>query len=188
MQRYLLLSLRTALVATSLLLVATPAMAQDAWAPLKSSDAALVTDGILKESPLVLPFQQLSVRNISPDTNKVGDDFEHVYAAPYEDVLAFFTGKQNTKGVDIISASVFPEGGGKLYQLKGIQESGAGKQLRLHHQNVSRDFQITLLPDGSNTRVIFHNLVLTTISSGVMPARHGFMGTTFDQELSFNWN
>lgn len=179
------------LILASILFASTAAIAQDAYSPRKPGSADLITTGIFKESPLAFPFQQISVRNITPDTTKVGDDFEHIYNIPYADMVEHFTKQENIKqGFDIINPKVFPEGGGKIYYIKGIQkiDEGAATRLRFANSNVSRDFSVTLYPDGGNTRVVFHNMVLTTISSGVMPARHGFVGQHIKEEVPFNWN
>jgi len=173
------------------LMSSATATAQDPYSPRKANAPGLITNGIFKQSPLAFPFNEESVRNITPESTKAGDDFEHIYNISYREMVDHFTNKDNIKkGFDIIDPRVFPEGGGKIYYIKGIQEidGGSATRLRFANANVSRDFSVTLYPDGGNTRVIFHNMVLTTISSGVMPARKGFVGHYFEEELPFNWN
>ena len=162
---------------------------QKPWSPLKPDIAELVTDGVLSESPLTLPFQQVSTKNVTPDTTRSSQDFEITYNAPYDEVFEFFNGETaRNAGHAIINAEVYPEGAGYALRTSGSQEEKGGTQFRLSNGNISRDFLVLVEPQGDQTRVTFLNIVLTNISSGVTPSRHGFIGYTFSKPLPFNWN
>lgn len=171
------------------LLAASPALASDPWSPIKANPTSQLTDGVFAQSPLKLPFPQVSVRNVPPDTKRVGDDFEHVYDVPYAELMAHFEDEQKLKdGFQILDARVFPEAAGKKFKITGTQRASGGKKFHFHNPHVSRDFTVTFRAQGNKTIATFHNIVLTKLSSGVMPARVGFRGYTNDLEIPFNWN
>lgn len=177
-------------VAMTTLLTCAVASAQQPWSAIKPNPSVQVTDGVFLESPLRLPFSQVSVESVAPQNSaQPSQDFEHVYNASYEEVFEFFNGEDARKqGSAVLDAKLFPESKGYKLRTSGSGEEGNGTFFRLAHRELSRDILIVVMPRGNQTTVIFRNVVITNISSGVMPARQGFLGVNFKDALPFNWN
>lgn len=190
-QRMMMMKLSCSLFTAAILVASTasPLHAETPWEPLKPNISAYVTDGIFDKSPLILPFTQVSVDAVLPDAYQPSQDFQHVYDASYEDVIAFFESEDARKnGVQIFDTSIFPEAKGLEVIVFGSQKEGNGMQYRMAHRQLSRDFTLIVEPLNGQTRVTFKNVVLTNVSSGVMPARAGYKATTFKEPVPFNWN
>ena len=183
--------LSCSIITAALLITSTASSlhAETPWSPLKPNISAYVTDGIFEKSPLILPFTQVSVEAIMPDAYQPSQDFQHVYDAPYDQVIAFFESEDARKnGVQIFDTNILPEAKGIEVRVFGSQKEGNGMQYRMAHRQLSRDFNLLVEPYNGQTRVIFKNVVLTNLSSGVMPARAGYKAATFDEPVPFNWN
>ncbi len=168
------------------------ASAQDnsAYSPLRPNAATMLTTGEFKESPLKLPFAQSDVRAVS---SKRGNNinFEHTLDVPYDEVLAFFDDPKNRKdGVEIVNPRVFPSAAGVKLRVKGLQDKKDGsREMRMAHESLSRDFVLTIRSAGPNqTKVMFKNIVYTTVASGLMPARTGFFPAFSDMLIPFDFN
>ncbi len=180
----------TLILTLFLCLSTSAAFADDPWSAIKPNPTKQITDGTFKKSPLKLPFTQVSVEEIPPlNSAQPSQDFEHIYDASYQEVVAFFDGDEARKqGLAILDASIYPESKGFKVRTSGSGEEGSGMFFRLQHRQLSRDVLLVIEPSGAQTRVVFKNLVLTNVSSGVMPARQGFLGVNFKDVLPFNWN
>lgn len=189
------MSSRHALIASfamvfTLLVSVSSASAQNPWSPIKPNPSVQVTDGVFAASPLRLPFTQVSVVAVAPENSEQpSQDFEHVYNAPYAEVVEFFNGEEARKdGHEVLDANAFPESKGYKLRTSGSGDERNGMFFRLSHREISRDILVLVEPRGSQTVVTFRNVVITNISSGVMPARQGFLGVNFREALPFNWN
>lgn len=176
-------------ISCAILTTATLAVAQTPWSPLKPNMSKYITDGIFDKSPIKLPFTQISVETITPDSAQTSQDFVHVFDAPYEEVITYLNSEDARKyGIEIFDTSVFPEAKGIKVRAIGSKQEDGGLELRFAHRKLSRDVLLLIVPQNGQTHITFKNLVLTNISSGVMPARAGFKGDSLPNEIPFNWN
>ena len=169
---------------------AASAQSDAAYSPLRPNAATMLTTGEFKESPLKLPFAQRDVRSVS---SKRGNNinFEHTFDVPYDEVIAFFDDPKTRKdGVEILNPRVYPQGQGVKLRVKGLQDKKDGsRELRMAHETLSRDFVFTIRAAGPNqTKVVFKNIVYTTVASGLMPARTGFFPAFSDLLIPFDYN
>ncbi len=179
------------LLTATCLVIALPAAAQSPYDPVDPAPQRQITDGVFEESPLQLPFREIGVERVAPDSRRSSDDFRHTYAISYDEVVAYFEDTdQRAKGYQVLDAAVFPQAKGIALKVIAMREDGeGGHSILLQNVKLGRRVKLTLRPDsGGRATVTFHNIVLTSLASGVMPARTGFLGIHIDEELPFNWN
>lgn len=149
----------------------------------------MVTDGLFKQSPLVLPFAQSGVKEV-----KDGDhtNFEHQLNVPYETLVAFFEDRtQQQSGFDLIDRKVYamaPANTKLRYFGVSPNPKKGYVEYQLGHIKMSRRFLIRIARKGQGSTLTFVNLVRTMVTSGQGPSRVDFSVIGTDKTVPFRWN
>lgn len=169
-------------------LCASTAMAQSTPYSAMNPSMDLVTNGVFKTSPLALPFAQTKVESV---TSGATVNFKHSTSEPYDKVIDFFQSKTNRKaGFTLINSKVYPHipQGIKLRVFGARTLKTGGMEFQLGHPKISRRFRLRVTRNGGNADVTFLNVVHTNLTSGVGPARKGFLPVGSKVEVPFRWN
>lgn len=180
---------RTLFAMVLMILWTGQAFAQDTpYSALTPSVKTMVTKGTFDKSPLKLPFAQAQVESV---TSGATINFKHTLNENYDKVLSYFQDKKQRKlGYDIIDRKMYSmlPAGTKLRVFGSRILKAGGMEFQLGHPKISRRFRIRVMRNGSNAEVIFLNTVLTSLTSGVGPARAPFTPVGTEKTVPFRWN
>jgi hypothetical protein len=167
-----IVSMLTLLLAIGLCAEASAQSSEAPYTARKATIDELIQTGEFDESPLSLPFELKDSRSVAVYGRT---DFEHYYDTPKKEIVALFEdARKNRKELQILDDTVDGVDGDKV-KVIGSSKARGRRNFTLIVPATGRKFVVEIGDaDKGGTVVVVRNVVITSLYSGVVPARFDF--------------